>query len=90
MKKELYGGHDPTTLVEGHITKVCDTYLVTYPRQDVGDLRACNSVTASLSDWRGTDEPQVGQVIKLVNPTLYTRGWRASEVYPINTQGGVA
>ena len=86
-----YGGHDPSTLVEGFIAKVCEAYLVVYPKQDVGDLTMKDSVTVSLSDWRGTSEPQSQQVIMLVSPMLYIRGWRAREAYPLHStlnQGG--
>jgi hypothetical protein len=88
MKKDLYGGHDPSTLVEACVTKVCETYVVAYPRQCFGDLTPTDSVTLSLCDWKDNSEPQSSQVIMLVNPMLYSRGWRAREAYPITPQGG--
>ncbi len=88
MKKLIYGGHDPSTLVEGCVAKVCDAYAVVYPKQNAGDLTPKDSVTFSLSDWRGGNVPQAQQIVILVNPMLYMRGWRAREAYPITVQGG--
>ena len=78
-----YGGHDPSTLVEAVVVKICDTYVVTYPTSNVGDLTTRDSVTFRLDEWRGSDEPQCSQLVKLVNPMVYMRGWRAREAYPV-------
>lgn len=91
MNEILYGGNDPSVLKEASVGKVCDTYVVAYVTSDEGDLTTNDSVTFSLADWRGTEEPQCQQVIMLVNPMLYVRGWRAREAYPIYSnlgQGG--
>lgn len=82
MKKH-YGGHDASTLVEARVTKVCETYVVAYPRHNIGDLTTGDSVTFALCDWHGSDEPQCSQVIMLVNTMLYAQGWRAREAYPV-------
>lgn len=87
MKKDSYGGHDPSTLVEAVISKVCDDYVVAYPRDDAGDLTKRDSVTFSLGEWRSDSEPQCQQVIMLVNTMLYSRGWRAREAYPVIGRG---
>lgn len=78
-----YGGHDSSTLVEARVGKLCETYAVAYPTTCVGDLRTDDSVTFAIADWHDSDEPQVSQVVMLVNPMLYARGWRAREAYPI-------
>ncbi len=78
-----YHGHDPSTLVEARVAKVFENYVVAYPTACVGDLRTDDSITFARDVWQGTEEPQVSQVVMLVNPMLYARGWRAREVYPI-------
>jgi hypothetical protein len=42
-----------------------------------------DSITFSLNDWRGIEEPQASQIVTLVNVMLYDRGWRAREAFPI-------
>lgn len=84
-KSPKYGGRDPSMLVEAVVTKVCDTYVVTYPRRNFGDLTPQDSVTFALDSWRGSDEPQCSQIVMLVNPVLYVRGWRVLEAYPITS-----
>lgn len=83
MKKDLYGGHDPSTLVAAFVAKVCETYVVAHPKQNIGDLTTNDSITFALGDWRGSCEPQCSQVVMLAHTMLYDRGWRAREAYPI-------
>jgi hypothetical protein len=86
MNEEPYGGNDASTLVEACVGKVCETYLVAYAKKNTGDLTTTDSVMLSLSDWQGDFEPQNSQVVMLVNPTLYMRGWRARAAYPVTSQ----
>lgn len=88
MKQPKYGGHDPTTLMEAVVAKVLDTYFVVYPRRNEGDLAVTDSITVSMVDWKGGGSPQTQQVVMILNPMLYARGWRARDTFPVSTEGG--
>lgn len=78
-----YTHHDPSTLTRAEVRKVLDDYVLVNPTENVGDLRVNDSITFSLEDWNGLVDPQVSQIVMLVNTMLYARGWRAREAYPI-------
>ncbi len=80
---KTYHDHDPSTLLEAKVAKVCETYVVAFPTKPVGDLTQGDSITFRLRDWQGTEEPQHSQVVMLANTMLYINGWRAREAYPI-------
>lgn len=69
--------------VRATITRVEESYAVTYPLEDCGDLTVDDSVTFSLSDWQGRFEPESGQVVELLDTALYSRGWRAKHARPV-------
>lgn len=75
--------HDPSSLVRGRVAKVYETYAVAFPLESMGDLTPRDSVTFSLDTWHGSETPQHAQIVTLVNPMLYMRGWRAREAYPV-------
>lgn len=69
--------------VRATVTKVEERYVVTYPRNKCGDLTERDSVTFSLSDWQGGGEPECGQIVELLDTSLYSRGWRAKKARPV-------
>jgi hypothetical protein len=81
-----YTEHDPSTLTEAKVVKVCECHAVAYATAGAGDLTTEDSITFSLSDWRGVEEPQAPQVVMLYNVMLYDRGWRAREAFPVTPQ----
>lgn len=81
-----YTKYDPSTLTKAKVVKVCDRHAVAYATADVGDLTTDDSITFSLKDWRGIEEPQVPQIVMLYNVMLYDRGWRAQEAFPVTPQ----
>lgn len=81
-----YSEHHPSTLTEAKVVKVCERHAVAYATADAGDLTTEDSITFSLCDWRGIEEPQVPQIVMLYNVMLYDRGWRAREAFPVTPQ----
>lgn len=81
-----YTEYDSSTLTKAKVVKVCEHHAVAYATADAGDLTTDDSVTFSLSDWCGVEEPQVSQIVMLYDVQLYCRGWRAREAYPITPQ----
>lgn len=69
--------------VRATVAKVQDDYVVAYPLADCGDLTRNDSVTFSLSQWQGRRDPQHGQVVELLDTSLYMRGWRAESARPV-------
>lgn len=69
--------------IRAFVARVEEKYVVTYPLRPCGDLTTKDSVTFSLSEWRGEHKPQVGQVVVLFDTSLWRRGWRANGARPV-------
>jgi len=54
-------------------------FIVTYPQQELTDppIKTDETITFSLANWKGTNEPQKGQVVVLFDVQLFAKGWRA-------------
>lgn len=75
---------DPScTDIRAWIARVEEKYVVTYPLRPCGDLSIDDSITFSLSEWRGKSMPQVGQVVELIDTSLWRQGWRANGARPV-------
>lgn len=69
--------------VRAVVTRIRDSYVVTYPLRDCGDLTTRDSVTFSIEGWKGAAEPQCDQIVELSGTTLWSRGWRAESARPV-------
>jgi hypothetical protein len=75
---------DPSCVdIRAVVTSVEEKYVVTYPLEPCGDLTTRESVTFSLSVWSGKHEPQVGQIVTLIDTCLWQQGWRANGARPV-------
>lgn len=68
------------------VRNVCEEggkrYAVTNPLKSVPPLSTDTSITFSLADWRGDQDPRKQQVVKLANVSRFRRGWRALVAEP--------
>ena len=58
-------------------------YVVTYPKEVSTAIQEGETVTFSLTDWKGGKNPECGQLVILTGLQEFERGWRASEARPI-------
>jgi hypothetical protein len=80
--------HEDTscTDIRACVVQVEDAYVITHPLEPCGDLRLSDSVTFSRKDWPGKSPPQVGQIVELIDTSLWRRGWRANGARPVTPQ----
>ncbi len=58
-------------------------YAVAYPSEENDAVIPDKSITFSLSDWGGENEPKRGQVVRLSGIERFAKGWRASHAEPV-------
>lgn len=71
------------TRITGEVTAVHNDYASVMTREDLPKIPPGSHVTFSICDWCGDRQPRRGQVVALEDLTLFSRGWRALKVSPV-------
>ncbi|MBI4132246.1 MAG: hypothetical protein HY474_01295 [Candidatus Sungbacteria bacterium] len=58
-------------------------FAVSFPRRPYPGIREGASITFSLNDWYGGEDPRKGQVVRLRRVQQFAKGWRALEARPV-------
>ena len=84
MSKERDPSLEP---IRAFVARVEDTYVVTYPLAECGDLQCDDSVTFSFAGWQGRRAPECDQVVELFETYLWRRGRRSMYARPVTPRG---